>query len=108
MMLIISNREKFIFEDEVRNIRDLQLAFISNRTTKRFFQILSTMERARLFTIGELAEKIQVTQRTIASDIKYIKDYFGDCITLVSGSSGFLLKKKAFYLSRKKTRIFRK
>ncbi len=58
------------------------------------------MERARLFTIGELAEKIQVTQRTIASDIKYIKDYFGDCITL--GSSGFFLKKKAFYLSRKK------
>lgn len=103
MMLIISNREKFIFEDEVRNIRDLQLAFISNRTTKRFFQILSTMERARLFTIGELAEKIKVTQRTIASDIKYIKDYFGDCITLVSGSSGFLFeeKKPSIYQEKK-------
>ncbi|OTO77364.1 hypothetical protein A5865_001240, partial [Enterococcus sp. 12E11_DIV0728] len=54
-------------------MRELQLAFISNRTTSRLFQILSVIERDRRFTIGELAEQNQVTQRTIANDIKYIK-----------------------------------
>lgn len=75
-------------------MRDLQLAFISNRTTKRLFRVLSVMERDRLFTIGEMAEKMQVTQRTIANDLKYVKDYFGDCITLISGNSGFLFEEK--------------
>lgn len=78
----------------VGELRDLQLAFISNRTTKRLFRVLSVMERDRVFTIGEVAEKMQVTQRTIANDLKYMKDYFGDCITLVSGNSGFLFEEK--------------
>ena len=64
-----------------KNLKDLQLAFISNRTTSRLFRILSMIERRRLFTI-EKWPKNQVTQRTIANDIKYIKDYFDDCISL--------------------------
>ena len=59
-------------------MRELQLAFISNRTTARLFRLLSTIERDRVFTIGDLAERNQVTQRTIANDIKYMKEYFGD------------------------------
>lgn len=75
-------------------MKDLQLAFISNRTTSRLFRILSMIERRRLFTIGELAEKLQVTERTIANDIKYIKDYFDDCISLDSGNSGIFFEEK--------------
>jgi len=55
-------------------MRELQLAFISNRTTARLFRLLSTIERDRVFTIGDLAERNQVTQRTIANDIKYMKE----------------------------------
>ena len=87
----------------MENLKDLQLAFISNRTTSRLFRILSMIERRRLFTIGEVAEKIQVTQRTIANDIKYIKDYFDDCISLESGNSGILFeeKKPSIYQEKK-------
>lgn len=75
-------------------MRDLQMAFISNRTTSRLFRILSTIERDRIFTIGDLAERNQVTQRTIASDIKYIKEYFAESISLLSGNSGFIFEEK--------------
>jgi len=37
-------------------MRELQLAFISNRTTARLFRLLSTIERDRVFTIGDLAQ----------------------------------------------------
>ena len=73
-------------------MKDLHLAFISNRMTQRTLHLLSVIERTRLFTIGEMAEKMQVTQRTIANDIKFIKDYFGDCITLLSGYHGFYFR----------------
>lgn len=73
-------------------MRDLQLAFISNRTTSRLFKILSIIERNRFFLIGELAERIQVTERTIANDVRYMREYFGESIELISGNSGFVFK----------------
>ena len=84
-------------------MRELQLAFIGNRTTSRLFRILSVIERNRLFTIGEIADKMQVTQRTIANDIRYMKDYFGDCIGLVSGNSGYFFEEiePSIYQERK-------
>lgn len=84
-------------------MRDLQLAFISNRVTSRLFKLLSVIERNRLFTIGELAEKIQVTERTIANDLKYMRDYFGESITLMSGNSGFVFEetRPSIYQERK-------
>lgn len=84
-------------------MRDLQLAFISNRVMSRLFKLLSIIERNRFFTIGELAEKIQVTERTIANDLKYMRDYFSESITLSSGNSGFLFEvtKPSIYQKRK-------
>ncbi|WP_306425369.1 helix-turn-helix domain-containing protein [Enterococcus entomosocium] len=73
-------------------MKDLQLAFIGDRTMRRLFQILDTIERERTFTIGELALTMNVTQRTIASDIKVIKGYFEGCILLDSGPKGFFFK----------------
>lgn len=88
-------------------MRDLQLAFISDRTTTRLFKILSIIERKRFFMIGELAERIMVTERTIASDMKYIRDYFGESIELTSGNSGVMFseKKPAVYQMRKQKLI---
>lgn len=83
-------------------MRDLQMAFISNRTTSRLFRILSTIERDRIFTIGDLAEQNQVTQRTIASDIKYIKEYFAESISLLSGNSGFIFEEKQSEIYKKR------
>ncbi|MEI1233286.1 helix-turn-helix domain-containing protein [Enterococcus mundtii] len=86
-------------------MRDLQLAFISNRVTSRLFKLLSVIERHRFFTIGELSEKTQVTERTIANDLKYMRDYFGESIILTSGNSGFVFeeKKPLVYQERKQS-----
>ena len=35
-------------------------------------------ENKSFWSIDELAEKTQVTERTIANDLKYIRDYFGE------------------------------
>ena len=39
-------------------------------------------ENKSFWSIDELAEKIQVTERTIANDLKYIRDYFGEVSNL--------------------------
>lgn len=83
-------------------MKDLQLSFISNQTTKRLFRILSVIERERLFTFSKMAEEMEVTQRTIANDIKYIKNYFGECISLTSGNSGCFFQEKKPYLYQKR------
>lgn len=89
-------------------MREIQLAFISNRTTKRLFRILSVIERERQITLNSLAEKIQVTQRTVANDLKYIKEYFGSSITLSSGNSGYIFKEKVASVYHEKKQILLK
>jgi len=86
-------------------MRELQLAFISNRSTKRIFRILNVIERERLVTNGELAESLNVTQRTIANDLKFIKDYFHESISLFSGYNGFqfIEKNPSLYQERKQS-----
>lgn len=83
-------------------MRDLQLAFVSNRTTGRWLRILSIIERDRRFKIGRMAEKLEVTHRTIAKDIKQIKEYFGESIILNSGNSGFTFEEKNPYLYKRR------
>lgn len=83
----------FIWKWEVI-MRNLQLAFINNRTTARLFKILSIIEHKHVFRIGELAEQIQVAERTIANDMRYMRDYFGESIELISGNSGFVFNEK--------------
>ncbi|WP_429974995.1 helix-turn-helix domain-containing protein [Enterococcus sp. DIV0840c] len=69
-------------------MRNLQLGFITNQSTKRIFRLLDIIERDRQFTIGDLAKEIGVTQRTIGREMKYIKEYFAGCVALTSGNSG--------------------
>lgn len=70
-------------------MKSLQSYFISNQTTIRWFNILNSIERNRTFTIGELAEENYVSNRTIANDIRYLKDYFEESAVFHSGSNGF-------------------
>lgn len=84
-------------------MRDIQLVFVSNRTTSRLLKILSVFERDRSITIRELANDMSVTERTVANDIKEIRTYFGESITLTSGNSGIVFeeKNKKTYQARK-------
>ncbi|MEB5953163.1 helix-turn-helix domain-containing protein [Enterococcus innesii] len=85
-------------------MRELQLEFITNPTTKRLIKILSLIEKEYFFTIVELSQKMNVTQRTIATDVKHIKEYFGDSILINTGYRGhsFVVKKSDLYQKKKK------
>lgn len=75
-------------------MREFQLNFISNKKTARFFKIINFMEVKRLFTLKEIAEANQLSERTIANDIKYLKDHFKESIQLKSGNSGYFFEEK--------------
>lgn len=83
---------------------DLQLNFISNPTTFRWFNILNFIERNRVFTISELAEEFNMSQRTIANDLRELKEHFVDCAIFNSSSSGFTFEEVSLslYKERKK------
>lgn len=70
-------------------MKNVQLAFISNKTNTRLLIILQYIERNRQFTLKELADRSNASERTIANDVKYLKDYFGESIRFHSGSKGY-------------------
>lgn len=70
-------------------MKNVQLAFISNKTISRLLIILQYIERNRQFTLKELADSSNASERTIASDVKYLKDYFGETVHFHSGSKGY-------------------
>lgn len=80
------------------DMRELQLNFISNNTTIRCFKLLNFIERNRLFTIGELARELKVSQRTIANDIRYLKEHFENSALFSSRGKGFRFEETNFSL----------
>ncbi|OTO08378.1 hypothetical protein A5882_003850 [Enterococcus sp. 4E1_DIV0656] len=79
-------------------MRELQLNFISNQTTIRWFKLINIVERNRVFTIGELADELKVSQRTVANDIRHLKEHFKGSATFFSGSNGFIFEEVNFSL----------
>lgn len=70
-------------------MRDLQLQFIHDRSTARRFQLLDTLEREQFVTTHYIAKKLDVSQRTIMSDIQELRMHFGESINLKADSSGY-------------------
>ncbi|WP_461197891.1 helix-turn-helix domain-containing protein [Enterococcus sp. N249-2] len=70
-------------------MRDLQMKFIGSHSNARWFQILNLVEDERFFTIKSLAERTGVSQRTIIKDINYLKDFFKESVSFVSGVNGY-------------------
>ncbi|GKS55962.1 helix-turn-helix domain-containing protein [Enterococcus mundtii] len=69
-----------------------QLKFFFNPLNARVFRILNYIEIANKFTIEKLSIINGVSPRTTVSDIKYIKDYFGDSIIMEHGKYGYIFK----------------
>lgn len=57
-------------------MRELQLKFINNAVTVRWLRILNIIEREESFTIGRLSEVLNVSNRTLISDIGLLKKHF--------------------------------
>ncbi|WP_195514580.1 helix-turn-helix domain-containing protein [Enterococcus sp. 1001283B150225_161107_E12] len=75
-------------------MREFQMAFITSAEVKRWMQVLSVMEQERRFTIGELSERLAISQRTLIKDIQAFKNYFGTSIELRSNYSGYYFEER--------------
>lgn len=75
-------------------MKDLQLKFIVDPTTIRWFRILNLFERTQKATKGQLAKLNEVSERTILTDINKLKEYFSDSAQIVSTNNGYLFEKK--------------
>lgn len=66
----------------------LLYALIRKRKTRRWFMILDALEKTQSRTAQELADRTNCTKRTIQTDIRQIKQYFGDSIIIVGDDDG--------------------
>ncbi|MGM7317092.1 helix-turn-helix domain-containing protein [Enterococcus casseliflavus] len=57
-------------------MRELQLQFVSNPVTVRWLRVLNVVEREQQFNIVDLSKQLNVSQRTLITDIGYLKQYF--------------------------------
>lgn len=81
-----------------------QLTLLIDKRNIRWFKILIALERTSSSSATELAALLQTTNRTIISDIKEIKTYFNEIITIDSSKKGyhFELHDKIAYMNQKK------
>lgn len=86
-------------------MKNLQLKFIADPTTVRWFRILNLFERTQIATKGQLAKLNEVSERTILTDINKLKEYFSDSAKIVSTNNGYLFEKRIPYdlLNKKKS-----
>ena len=73
-------------------MRELQLKFISNPVTVRWLRVLNVIEREQQFTIVNLSKRLTVSQRTLISDIGYLKTYFSESAVFTSHQNRYLFK----------------
>ncbi|MFW8668140.1 helix-turn-helix domain-containing protein [Enterococcus entomosocium] len=62
---------------------------IFHAKTKRWFQLLEIMEENEHILAQHLIDQTQAARRTVLSDIKEIKTYFGDTIQLTGDEKGY-------------------
>lgn len=91
-------------------MRELQLNFMLNKTTVRWLQMLNTFERERTCSIASLANKLDVTQRTISSDIKELKTYLQEAAEFTLEANGYHFRETdpKRYLSQKRSLLQKK
>lgn len=73
-------------------MRELQLKFISNPVTVRWLRVLNVIEREQQFTIVNLSKRLNVSQRTLISDIGYLKTYFSESAVFTYQHNRYLFK----------------
>ncbi|WP_208559712.1 helix-turn-helix domain-containing protein [Marinilactibacillus kalidii] len=70
-------------------MKEFQLQFIVNKQTRRVLKLLDTFERTSAHTLKELETTLSVSDRTILTDIHFIKDYFEEIVILESSLIGY-------------------
>lgn len=88
-------------------MREFQLKFISNTVTVRWFRILNMIEREESFTIGLLSEILNVSNRTLITDISLLKKHFEQSasFTFVGNRYQFIETDRTLYEEQKQELI---
>lgn len=81
-----------------------QLKLLVDKRNIRWFKILLILEATSQSSTNELSELLQITTRTIISDIKIIKVHFEHIVTIDSTKMGYAFKihDKVAYINKKK------
>lgn len=84
-----------------------QIQLLVNNNNKRWFQILSNLERSSILLKNQLANLLNASPRTVTSDIKEIKSYFDQSATITVSNNGYALSidDKVTYLEKKKETV---
>ena len=70
-------------------MNELFYQLIHDTKTKRWFLLLAALEEQQQVTANELAQQTNYTIRTTNADIKEIKQYFGDSISILGNGQGY-------------------
>lgn len=81
-----------------------QIQLLVDKRNIRWFQILAKLERVTSISTKNLSQSLNISSRTIGSDIKEIKIYFNPAITIDSSTTGYTFKitDKITYIEKKK------
>lgn len=84
-------------------MRELQIKFVSNPVTVRWLRILNFIEREESFTIVKLSEILKVSQRTLITDIGFLKKHFARSANFSFNSNRykFIEKERMLYQEQK-------
>lgn len=85
-------------------MNQFQFHFVIDKRLIRIVKILDQFQHVSNCSAIELAEIVGASHRTILGDIKTIKEYFNDCISLTSSNSGYVFRivNKPLFLDKKR------
>lgn len=81
-----------------------QIQLLIDKRNIRWFQILAILERSSSISTKNLSQSLNISIRTIRYDMKEIKDYFNQTITINPSTNGytFNINNKIDYIEKKK------
>ncbi|MDK4450920.1 helix-turn-helix domain-containing protein [Enterococcus casseliflavus] len=86
-------------------MKNFQLNFVTNKSKVRWIQILNYLEKHSVATSQELSEYLEISQRTVITEVLTLKEDFKTVIDLISSPAGYHFTKLSSnqYLEKKRS-----
>jgi len=75
-------------------MQQFHVEMFTNKVNIRYFKILNELERKRSVSGANLSRATGATTRTLISDIAFLREYFGDSITITVTNCGYIFNEK--------------
>ncbi len=63
-------------------MNSLTFQLVTNSVNRRSLILLAYMENEQILSVKQLSEKASISRRTILTDLKALRTFFGDAISL--------------------------